>query len=327
MKKSILSGMRPTGKLHLGNYFGALQNWVLLQNEGYDCHFFVADWHAITTKHDETGGIRENSIAMVKDWLAAGLDPDKSTIFVQSLVKQHAELFTILAMITPVGWLERCPTYKEQKEQLGESKTANYGFLGYPVLQAADILMYDPDFVPVGEDQLPHLEITREIARRFNFLYGETFKEPQAKLTEVPKLPGTDGRKMSKSYGNVIDLCEGSDELWQKTRMMVTDPARVRKTDPGDPKLCSVFDFHKLFSPQEQRDEVCAGCTGATIGCMDCKKMLFANLDSFIAPMRERRAAISDQAALDIMHQGSLRAAAVAEAHMKRVRSHMSLEI
>lgn len=327
MKKSILSGMRPTGKLHLGNYFGALQNWVLLQNEGYDCHFFVADWHAITTKHDETGGIRENSIAMVKDWLAAGLDPDKSTIFVQSLVKQHAELFTILAMITPVGWLERCPTYKEQKEQLGESKTANYGFLGYPVLQAADILMYDPDFVPVGEDQLPHLEITREIARRFNFLYGETFKEPQAKLTEVPKLPGTDGRKMSKSYGNVIDLCEGSDELWQKTRMMVTDPARVRKTDPGDPKLCSVFDFHKLFSPQEQRDEVCAGCTGATIGCMDCKKMLFANLDSFIAPMRERRAAISDQAALDIMHQGSLRAAVVAEAHMKRVRSHMSLEI
>ncbi|MBB5022908.1 tryptophan--tRNA ligase [Desulfurispira natronophila] len=327
MTTSILSGMRPTGKLHLGNYFGALKNWVDLQEQGFQCHYFVADWHAITTKHDETENIRQNSIDMVKDWLAAGLDPERSTMFVQSLVKQHAELFTVLAMITPVGWLERCPTYKEQKEQLGETRTANYGFLGYPVLQSADILLYSADFVPVGEDQLPHLEITREIARRFNYLYGNVLKEPQAKLTAVPKLAGTDGRKMSKSYGNVIDMSEEADDLWQKVRQMVTDPARVRKTDPGDPSICSVFDYHKLFSDATQCSELSDGCVNASIGCMDCKKQLCAHMESFIEPMRQRRAGISDKDAMEILHRGSHNAALRAEELMVEVRKSMRLDM
>lgn len=325
--QKVLSGMRPTGRLHLGNYFGALANWVDLQNQGYHCHFFVADWHAITTKHDETGTIRQNSLEMAKDWIAAGLDPQKSVLFVQSLVKQHAELFTLLAMITPVGWLERCPTYKEQKEQLGESKTAHLGFLGYPVLQAADIVLYDADFVPVGEDQLPHLEITREIVRRFNFMYGETLVEPQAKLTQAPKLTGTDGRKMSKSYDNFVELAETSESLWLKIRNMITDPARVRRNDPGNPDICSVYDFHKLFSGADDRAQIRTGCTTGSMGCMDCKKLLRERMDAFFEPMRERRTALHDDDILQILHDGSRRAAEQAEAVMVRVRRHMSLDI
>ncbi|WP_027390706.1 tryptophan--tRNA ligase [Chrysiogenes arsenatis] len=325
--QKVLSGMRPTGRLHLGNYFGALANWVDLQNQGYHCHFFVADWHAITTKHDETGTIRQNSLEMAKDWIAAGLDPQKSVLFVQSLVKQHAELFTLLAMITPVGWLERCPTYKEQKEQLGESKTAHLGFLGYPVLQAADIVLYDADFVPVGEDQLPHLEITREIVRRFNFMYGETLVEPQAKLTQAPKLTGTDGRKMSKSYDNFVELAETSESLWQKIRNMITDPARVRRNDPGNPTICSVYDFHKLFSSADDRALIQTGCTTGSMGCMDCKKLLRERMDAFFEPMRERRAQLHDDDVLHILHEGSRRAAEHAETVMRRVRHHMNLDI
>ena len=251
--------MRSTGKLHLGNIVGALDNWVRMQDQ-YECFFFVADWHALTTDYADTSQVKQNSLEVLLDWLAAGLDPERCTMFIQSHVPQHAELHLLFSMITPLGWLERVPTYKEQRENITEKDLGTYGFLGYPVLQAADILIYKGDFVPVGEDQVPHVELTREIARRFNMFYtaqrGVVFPEPQPLLTPAPKLPGTDGRKMSKSYGNTIMLTDPEPVVRQKLKTMVTDPARVRRTDPGNPDVCPVGDLHKIFSDQETMAKV-----------------------------------------------------------------------
>jgi tryptophanyl-tRNA synthetase len=288
-EKRILSGMRPTGRLHLGNLHGALENWISLQSQ-YDCFFFVADWHAFTSDYAAPGDIRRNSWEMVLDWLAAGLDPKQSTLFVQSELKQHAELYLLLGMITPLAWLERNPTYKEQQVQLQAKDLSTYGFLGYPVLQAADIIIYRANGVPVGKDQLPHIELTREIARRFNYLYEcEVFPVPDALLTEVPVLPGTDGRKMSKSYGNCIFITEPEEDIRRKVLQMMTDPARKRRADPGDPEVCPVFAYHKLYSGPEEIAEVAHGCRTAGIGCVDCKGILIRNLLKRLGPIRERR--------------------------------------
>lgn len=266
-KKIILSGTRPTGNIHLGNYFGALENWVRLQ-EDYDCHFFIADWHALTTGYADTEKLKENTLSLMADFLAVGLDPDKSTLFLQSSVLEHAELFLLLGMNTPLSWLERCPTYKDLMANMGEKDIATYGFLGYPALQAADILIYKADFVPVGEDQLPHLEITREIARRFNYIYGkEVFPEPMPLLTKSKVLPGTDGRKMSKSYNNTIALADTPEEVKKKVMSMITDPARIRKDDPGHPDVCTVFAFHKVFN-ESMVPEIESSCKGGSISTL-----------------------------------------------------------
>ncbi len=288
-RKRILSGMRPTGRLHIGNLHGALDNWVQLQSQ-YECFFFVADWHALTTDYATPGQIEANTWDMVLDWLAAGLDPERCTLFIQSSVKEHAELYLLLAMITPLPWLERNPTYKEQQQQITQKDLATYGFLGYPVLQAADIIIYRAHGVPVGKDQLPHVEMTREIARRFNFMYEkEVFPIPDALLTEVPVLPGTDGRKMSKSYGNCIYITEPEEVITDKILKMMTDPARVRRKDPGDPEKCPVFAYHKIYSSHAEIAEVAQGCRTAGIGCVDCKKILIKNVLAKLSPMRERR--------------------------------------
>ena len=288
-KKRILSGMRPTGRLHLGNLHGALDNWIKLQSQ-YDCFFFVADWHALTTDYATPGQIQENTWDMILDWLSAGLDPEQATLFIQSEVKEHAELYVLLAMITPLPWLERNPTYKEQQQQLTQKDLYTYGFLGYPVLQAADIIIYRANGVPVGKDQLPHVELTREIARRFNFMYDrEVFPIPDALLTEVPVLPGTDGRKMSKSYGNCIYITEPAESIREKISKMMTDPQRIRRTDKGDPELSPVYAYHKLYSSPSEISEVAEGCRTAGIGCVDCKKILIRNILARLAPLRERR--------------------------------------
>ncbi|MEQ8203748.1 MAG: tryptophan--tRNA ligase [Smithellaceae bacterium] len=287
--KRILSGMRPTGKLHLGNLHGALGNWVDLQNSGkYDCFYFVADWHALTSEYSTTENIKDNTINMLIDWLSVGLDPQKSTLFVQSAIKEHAELFLLLSMITPLPWLERNPTYKEMKAELISKDLSTFGFLGYPVLQAADIIMYKAYGVPVGVDQLPHVELTREIARRFNFLYREIFPIPEPLLTSVPKLLGIDGRKMSKSYDNSIYISDRGEVLQTKVSSMFTDPQRMRKKDPGNPEICNVFTFHGLYSDEETVKEIDAGCRKATIGCTDCKKMLARRIAAELAPIHER---------------------------------------
>ena len=287
--KRILSGMRPTGKLHLGNLHGALGNWVELQNSGkYDCFYFVADWHALTSEYSTTENIKDNTISMLIDWLSVGLDPHKSTLFVQSAIKEHAELFLLLSMITPLPWLERNPTYKEMKAELTSKDLSTFGFLGYPVLQAADIIMYKAYGVPVGVDQLPHVELTREIARRFNFLYREIFPIPEPLLTSVPKLLGIDGRKMSKSYDNSIYISDRGEILQTKVSSMFTDPQRMRKKDPGNPEICNVFTFHGLYSDEETVKEIDAGCRKAAIGCTDCKKMLARRIAAELAPIHER---------------------------------------
>ncbi|MEQ8254245.1 MAG: tryptophan--tRNA ligase [Smithellaceae bacterium] len=287
--KRILSGMRPTGKLHLGNLHGALGNWVELQNSGkYDCFYFVADWHALTSEYSTTENIKDNTISMLIDWLSVGLDPHKSTLFVQSAIKEHAELFLLLSMITPLPWLERNPTYKEMKAELISKDLSTFGFLGYPVLQAADIIMYKAYGVPVGVDQLPHVELTREIARRFNFLYREIFPIPEPLLTSVPKLLGIDGRKMSKSYDNSIYISDRGEVLQTKVSSMFTDPQRMRKKDPGNPEICNVFTFHGLYSDEETVKEIDAGCRKAAIGCTDCKKMLARRIAAELAPIHER---------------------------------------
>lgn len=287
--KRILSGMRPTGKLHLGNLHGALGNWVELQNSGkYDCFYFVADWHALTSEYSTTENIKDNTISMLIDWLSVGLDPHKSTLFVQSAIKEHAELFLLLSMITPLPWLERNPTYKEMKAELTSKDLSTFGFLGYPVLQAADIIMYKAYGVPVGVDQLPHVELTREIARRFNFLYREIFPIPEPLLTSVPKLLGIDGRKMSKSYDNSIYISDRGEVLQTKVSSMFTDPQRMRKKDPGNPEICNVFTFHGLYSDEETVKEIDADCRKATIGCTDCKKMLARRIAAELAPIHER---------------------------------------
>ena len=304
----VLSGMRPTGRLHLGNYLGALDNWVRLQAD-YECFYFVADWHALTTEVPEKGEIQQNMIEMTADWLGAGLDPERSTLFVQSLVPEHAELHLLFSMITPVSWLERVPTYKEMVEQLG-LESPSYGLLGYPLLQSADILMYRTRWVPVGVDQVPHVELTREVARRFNHLFGPVFVEPEAKLTAIPKVPGTDGRKMSKSYGNAIYLADPPEVTIPKVKTMVTDPARKRRRDPGNPDVCPVFDLHRIFTPEAPRAEVAQGCRTAAIGCLDCKGVLLERLVPPLDQIRERRTRFVEAPGRirEILHAGSARA-------------------
>jgi tryptophanyl-tRNA synthetase len=313
--------MRPSGKLHLGHYLGVLVNWKRLQEEN-DCYYFVADWHALTTEYDRTAIIRESIDDMVIDWLAAGLDPKMSTLFVQSHVPQHAELHLLLSMITPLPWLERNPTYKEQLREQTTRDLHTYGFLGYPVLQAADILMYDAAMVPVGIDQVPHLELTREIARRFNFLYREVLSIPEAYLTETPKLLGTDNRKMSKSYDNAILLSDTAEAVWEKVRPMVTDPARQRRTDKGNPEVCNVFSYHRILSDEATVAKVDHGCRTAGIGCIECKKWMYEGMEKVLAPVREERKRIveSGVSVRDILADGTRRASRVAEAKMTEVR-------
>lgn len=397
-KKRVLSGMRPTGRLHIGHYFGALQNWVRLQEDpSYDSYHFIADWHALTSDYADTSAITENTIQIAIDFLAAGLDPAKSVIFLQSLVPEHAELHLLLSMVTPLGWLERVPTYKEALENVKDKDLHNYGFLGYPVLQTADIVMYgEPDVplvVPVGEDQVSHVELSREIVRRFNLAYQEiawpnlsedawsglatkigyphetsrklmplapdTVKdkrelfvreyqsssleqkadylqaglreflqislvlvEPGVMLTRTPRIPGLDGRKMSKSYGNAITLSETDEEIRKKTKVMVTDPARRRRTDPGNPDVCPVYDWHKLFSTPETLKWAAEGCRTAGIGCIECKAKMADHLIEWIAPVRERRVEYEKHPGrvLEILDEGSKKARKVAQGTMERVR-------
>ncbi len=328
-RKRILSGMRPTGRLHLGNLHGVLGNWVELQNSGsYDCFYFVADWHAITSEYASPEDIRQNSLNMVIDWLAAGLDPDKSTLFVQSAVKEHAELFLLLSMITPLAWLQRNPTYKEMQTELSSKDLSTFGFLGYPVLQAADIIMYKAYGVPVGVDQLPHIELTREIARRFNYLYQkEVFPVPEPLLTGVPKLLGIDGRKMSKSYDNSIYLSDRGKELRQKIASMFTDPQRMRKKDPGNPEICNVFTFHGLYSPAPTVAEINRECRVAGIGCTDCKKMLAARVEEALAPVHERMDYYqrNGKEIEEMIQKGNDEAAAIARQTMAEVREAVKI--
>jgi tryptophanyl-tRNA synthetase len=389
--------MRPTGRLHLGHYFGALQNWLKLQEE-YDCFFFVADWHALTTHYEDTSSVAENTLQVATDWLSVGIDPAKSTLFIQSSILEHAELHVLLSMITPLSWLERVPTYKEQIENLKDRDLGTYGFLGYPLLQSADIVMYgDPKhdlFVPVGEDQVPHVELTREIVRRFNVVFSrltlppglsadylsglateagfpieicgqlmplsptavsnkrELFerhfnssvadqkaiylnktalkglvspilREPGHLLTETPRLPGTDGRRMAKSYGNAVWFSDPPDEIRSKVRNMMTDPQRQRRTDPGRPEVCPVFAWHKLFSPVETVAQVDRDCRTAAIGCVDCKKLMAENLVKWIEPVQARRKELEarPREVWDILDAGSRKAHAAARRTMKRVRN------
>ncbi|MCL4425112.1 MAG: tryptophan--tRNA ligase [Firmicutes bacterium] len=325
MRKRILSGMRPTGRLHLGNYFGALENWVRLQDE-FECYFAVVDWHALTTGYEDTGELKANTREMVIDWVSAGLDPEKSVIFVQSHVKEHAELHLLLSMVTPLSWLERVPTYKEQLRELEGREISTYGFLGYPVLQAADILIYKADVVPVGEDQMPHIELTREIARRFNHFYGDVLPEPQGRLGKAAVLPGIDGRKMSKSYGNHIMLAASPAEVEEKVGLMVTDPARIRKNDPGHPDVCNVFAFHRLLNPSGwQQLEV--DCQAGMIGCVQCKRDLNRYVNEFLKPIRAKREELEKRPDLveDIIREGDSQAREVAARTMEEVRAAMQI--
>jgi tryptophanyl-tRNA synthetase len=330
-RKRVLSGMRSTGKLHLGNYVGALQNWVRMQDE-YECFFCVADWHALTTDYADTSRVKENSMEVVLDWLAAGLDPERSVIFIQSHVPAHAELHLLFSMITPLGWLERVPTYKEQRDNIKDKDLGTYGFLGYPVLQSADILIYKADFVPVGEDQVAHVELTREIARRFNGFYGspkQVFPEPKALLTPAAKLPGTDGRKMSKSYGNTVMLTDPEPVVRQKLKTMVTDPARVRRSDPGNPDVCPVGDLHKIFSSKETMAKVNEGCRSASIGCIECKGWAADALVQLLTPMQERRKKFEENPRLawDILETGTQSARKSAGETMNDVRAAMGMSL
>ncbi len=323
--KRILSGMRPTGRLHIGHLVGALRNWVRLQDE-YLTHFMVADWHALTAQYEDTSNIPENTREMVLDWLATGLDPEKSVIFVQSQIKEHAELALLLGMFAPTPWLTRTPSYKEMVIDSKDKKLETLGFLGYPVLQAADIVMYKAHAVPVGEDQVPHLELCRELVRRVNFLYGDIFPEPQPILSEAPRLLGSDGRKMSKSYDNCIYLSESERRVEQKVAQMVTDPARVRRADPGHPEVCSVFDYWKVFdkhaSPQIEAD-----CRLAGIGCIECKKRLAAKINEALDPIRQKRANLMAKPKRidEVLREGNERARAFAETTMAEVRGKMNL--
>ncbi len=332
----VLSGMRPTGKLHLGHYVGALQNWVKLQDQ-YECFFFVADWHALTTNYADTSDVKQSCVELVVDYLSAGLDPERSTLFIQSHVPQHAELNLLLSMITPLGWLERVPTYKEQRENIQDKDLGTYGFLGYPVLMTSDILVYQAQYVPVGEDQVPHLEISREIARRFNQFYPQkanaadpqrnhVFPEPKPLLTPAAKLPGTDGRKMSKSYGNSILLADPEATVRAKLKTMVTDPARVRRTDPGNPDICPVGDLHKIFSDAGTMARVNEGCRTAGIGCIQCKGWAADSVMRVLAPIQERRAKYESNPKMvwDILEAGSAKARECAEKTMVEARAAMN---
>lgn len=325
-KKRILSGMRPTGPLHMGNLLGALANWVKLQDE-YECFYFIADWHALTSDFEDTAMIQAYTKEIMIDWLSAGLTPEKSTLFVQSQIKEHAELFLILGMITPVPWLERNPTYKEQIAQISNKDLSNLGFLGYPVLQAADIIMYKPYGVPVGVDQAPHVEITREIARRFNYFYGNVFPEPRVILTETPKILGIDRRKMSKSYDNAIFLSEAPEQIRTKVSQMITDPQRARRSDPGDPDVCNVFDFHKMYTAAAEVREIDRDCRAAQIGCVECKKKMAQNLIVALQPIREKRAYYEarPQQVDEIIGDGCHKARETARATMESVREAIKI--
>ena len=315
----VVSGMRPTGKLHLGHFIGVIKNWLSLQDK-YECFFFVADWHALTTKFDENINLKETSIELVKEWIACGIEPEKSNIYIQSDIKEHAELYLILNMITPVSWLERNPTYKDALNQDEYKKKNNAGFLTYPVLQTADIILYDASLVPIGEDQKPHLELAREIVRHFHYLYKkEIFIEPKELLTQIPRLPGLDGRKMSKSYGNAIYLDDTSKEIWEKVRKAKTDPARIKKTDPGHPDVCIVFEYHKAFSTSEEVAEIEEACKTGSIGCVECKKRCAANIDKILAPIREKKASLENEEILDIINKGNEKARNLASKKMKQV--------
>ena len=320
--------MRPTGKLHLGNFMGALANWVKLQDQ-YESYFFIADWHALTTDYADTSNVLPNIEEVALDYLAAGLDPNRCVLFQQSRVLEHAELSLLLGMMTPLGWLERVPTYKEQQENLTTKDLSTYGFLGYPLLMAADILLYQPQFVPVGQDQVAHLEFTREVARRFNQFYKldgvEVLPEPKALLTPSPKLPGTDGRKMSKSYGNTIQMTDAEADVRQKLKTMVTDPARIRRTDKGEPDKCPVGDLHKVFSSEETMAKVYDGCRNASIGCIECKKWAADGLVGVLNPIQERRASFTSDMVTEIITEGSKKAKQRAEETMSQVRSAMKL--
>jgi tryptophanyl-tRNA synthetase len=320
-RKRILSGMRPTGKMHLGNYYGALYNWLRLQEE-YECYFFVADWHALTTEYDAPQEIGGFIPEMILDWLSVGLDPERSTIFVQSAIPEHAELYLIFGMFTPVPWLERNPTYKDQLQELSHKDLATYGFLGYPVLQAADILMYKAHGVPVGVDQVPHVEMTREIARRFNHLYQPIFPEPEVLLTEVPKLTGTDGRKMSKSYDNCIYLSDPPEVIRQKARQMVTDIGRPFRKDPGEPDRCLAFPFHRLNLEPGRIEEIALSCRRADLGCVDCKEMLAQALVENLAPIQQRRRHYEahPETVQEVLRQGNAKARQMARQTMSEVR-------
>ena len=321
-----MSGARPTGRLHLGHLHGALKNWVRLQKD-YRCYFFVADWHALTTDYASPQGIQQSTIEMVMDWLSVGLDPARSVLFRQSHVKEHAELFLLLSMITPVSWLERNPTYKEQIRELVGKDLSTYGFLGYPVLQAADIIMYKANKVPVGVDQAPHVELTREIVRRFNQIYRPLFPEPEVLLTETQKLPGLDGRKMSKSYNNAVFLSDSPAEIDQKLSRMMTDPARVKRTDPGEPEKCPAFQLHKIYCTPEEIEYVSKGCRTAGIGCLECKKIMIKHVIDDLAPFREKRAAFEKrpQEVEEVLASGNRVAQKKASETMAEVRTAVSL--
>ena len=325
-KNVVLSGLRPTGRVHLGNYFGAIRNWVRLQDQ-YRCLYFVADWHALTSDYADTSRIRQATFEAVADWLSAGLDPERCSIFLQSEVKEHAELHLLLSMVTPLPWLERVPTFKDQQQELQDKDLNTYGFLGYPLLQTADIIIYRANFVPVGEDQAAHLEISREIVRRFNNFYGDVFPEPQALFTESPKVPGLDGRKMSKSYGNTIGLTAAPDEIRHLVSSMFTDPNRVRRKDPGNPDICNLFQFHKLMSGQDVCARVDRECRAAEIGCVDDKKLLADIMIEALAPIRRRREEIDRDPSIvwDVLAKGNVEARERARATMEAVREAMKL--
>jgi tryptophanyl-tRNA synthetase len=322
----VLSGIQPSGRLHIGNLVGALQNWVKLQDK-YECFYFVADWHALTSQYSDTSQIRESANDVLINMLAAGIDPAKSTVFLQSHVPEHAELHLLLSMITPLGWLERVPTYKEKQLEIKDKDMGTYGFLGYPVLQSADILMYKANYVPVGIDQMPHLEITREICRRFNFFYGDVFPEPEGLLTEFPKVVGLDGRKMSKSYDNCIYLSDSPEEVEQKIKTMTTDPQRVRRTDRGSPEQSPVFKLHNIFSTKDEQADIAKGCRTASIGCLDCKKILIKNIFKLLQPIRDKRKSLLDNPKHidEIIQQGTAKAKKVASNTMVEVRKAINL--
>ena len=325
-KKRIVSGMRPTGKMHLGHLHGALNNWKSLQDE-YDCFYFIADWHALTSDYADTDAIKSHIYDIIIDWISMGLDPEIATFFIQSHIKEHAELHLIFSMITPLPWLERNPTYKEQLKELSQKDLYTYGFLGYPVLQAADILMYKAHGVPVGEDQAPHVEMTREIARRFNHLYKEVFPIPDVLLAPTSKLIGIDRRKMSKSYNNAIFLTDMNDEINNKVGQMITDPQRARKNDPGNPGICNVFSFHEIYSPGDTVQEIDRDCRRAAIGCVSCKKIMSGNLFKALEPVREKRRELESDIdrVKDIVDQGNIKARSIARETMVEVRESVKI--
>ncbi len=326
MKKRIVSGMRPTGKMHLGHLHGALDNWKRLQTE-YECFYFIADWHALTSEYANSGIIKESILDIVIDWISIGLDPDVCTFFIQSHIQEHVELHLVFSMITPLPWLERNPTYKEQLKELSQKDVYTYGFLGYPVLQAADILMYKASGVPVGEDQAPHIELTREIARRFNHLYREVFPEPETLLAPTSKILGIDRRKMSKSYDNAIFLTDTDDEIYSKTGRMITDPQRARRTDPGNPEVCNVFSFHEIYTPGETVDQINRDCRSAAIGCVECKKIMAENLCAAFGPIREKRRELESDIdkVKNIIERGNSKAKSIAQKTMAEVKEAIGI--